>query len=68
MKAYKCDICDKYCDDVLTVHGISQPGSHRKYSSLENTSADCCEACYDEIMEKIAGMMSRPPKAGEESR
>lgn len=57
MKAYKCDICDHYCDDVLTIHGVRRPDSHKKYDHLEGTSADCCEACYDKVMGFIGESM-----------
>lgn len=56
MKAYKCDICGHYCDDVFTIHGITAPISHAKYYNGE--SFDCCERCYDEIMRKISDMKS----------
>ena len=58
MKAYKCDICQHYCDDVLTVHGISKPDTHKNYERLNGQSADCCGVCYDKIMERIAEMMN----------
>jgi len=51
-KAYKCDICKDYCEDVYTIHGIS-----REYSKLKDESVDCCEVCYRDIMLKISYMV-----------
>lgn len=59
-KAYKCDICGGYCDDVYTIHGISNPGSHKPYEKSEDKfSFDCCVTCYDEIMQGIQNVMQK---------
>ena len=61
-RAYKCDICGNYCEDVYTIHGVSTP-EHSFYDHLKGDSADCCKDCYDEIMVKIKKMIKL--KAGE---
>lgn len=53
----KCEICKKYCDDYFTISGVSKPKSHNIYENLSNTSANCCEWCYDKIMLRIAEIM-----------
>jgi len=50
IKAYKCDICNEYCDNVWTIQGISEPKTHIKMSRLNNANPECCEECYDKIM------------------
>lgn len=60
MKAYKCDICGCYCDDVITIHGVRRPGARKKYAHIDGTSADCCEVCYDKIMDFIFKSMHKP--------
>jgi len=57
MKAYKCDICNEYCDDVFTIHGISNPNDHTKLVEVPSGSADCCVSCYDDIMLHICNMI-----------
>lgn len=49
--AYKCDICKQYCDDVYTIHGVSEANTHKKIGGTG--CVDCCEHCYDEIMRRI---------------
>jgi hypothetical protein len=60
MKAYKCDLCKQYCDNVLTIHGVSEPYTHVPYKNQfcdDRLSMDCCEKCYDEVMLKIEELM-----------
>jgi Lar family restriction alleviation protein len=59
MKAYKCDLCFKYCDDVLTIHSIVRPYSHSVYDELNGQSVDCCEDCFDKIMAFIEPMIKK---------
>lgn len=56
-KAYKCDICGCYCDDVFALHGLSAPNTHNFTKNFPQGVADCCELCYDTIMQKIADMI-----------
>jgi hypothetical protein len=62
MKAYKCNLCKKYCNDVYTIHGISEPYIHRTLPN-GSQSVDCCETCYDKIMVVVAGLMGVHPYA-----
>jgi len=48
-KAYKCDICKEYCEDVFTVHGLSEPETHNV--GVFGVAVDCCEDCYNKICE-----------------
>lgn len=50
MRAYRCDLCKEYCDNVWSIHGLSQPETHLKICGIENTVGDCCKDCYDKIM------------------
>lgn len=58
--AYKCDVCQKYCDGVYTIHGVCTPHTHFKFTPSGST--DCCFACYEEIMQKIDGMRKPQPE------
>ena len=47
MKAFKCDICKEYCDDVFKVDGLSEPKTH--IIGRFGINLDCCVECYDKI-------------------
>jgi len=64
MKAYKCDICKEFCEDVFTIGGIQKPITHEKIEGLVKGEAECCPQCYDLIMGQIMRAMNRKEKPG----
>jgi len=53
MKVYKCDICGEYCNKALGIIGVFMPYTKMKYTHIASGCADCCEDCYNMIMEHI---------------
>ena len=51
-KAYKCDICGKYCDDIYEMSGISKPNLVY-YEDIEGGNAEVCKQCLVKIMEFV---------------
>lgn len=56
MKAYKCDMCGKYVDDVHAVNGICKP--NREYYGFAGHEGhlDLCSNCYSNLMSYIYGV------------
>lgn len=49
MKAYKCDVCGKYCDDTYEVTGFDVYEGFTKRKEVR----EICEDCYIDIKEYI---------------
>lgn len=56
MKAYKCDMCGKYVDDVYVVSGICKP--NREYYGFAGHEGhfDLCPNCHSNLMSYIYGV------------
>lgn len=54
MKAYKCDISNQYCEEVYTIHGISNPDTFTLYS--KGSSFECNKEVYEKIMRFIQNL------------
>lgn len=61
MKAYKCDVCKEYCDDVFTVEGLSEPITHvvGRFEKACINGLDCCPDCYDKICGFVCDLMDK---------
>lgn len=53
MKAYKCDMCGKYVDDVFSLNGISKPDFKYYDFCGPGTKFDFCENCFRGVMHYI---------------
>jgi hypothetical protein len=47
-KAYKCDVCKDYCDDIYKIEGLSEPETH-VVGRFGAFGLECCTKCYDKI-------------------
>ena len=57
-KAYKCDICGKFCDDCYNINGFDvYPSDFEERGYLDiNTKIeirDLCKSCYNDIEKYI---------------
>lgn len=57
-KAYKCDVCGKFCSDCYQITGFDiYPGDYveRGYSNVNEKTviSDICENCYNDIKSYI---------------
>ena len=59
MKAFKCDVCKEYCDDVYTISGLSEPVTHivGKFGKTCINGLECCNDCYDKICEFVCNLI-----------
>ena len=57
MKAYKCDICKKYCNDVYKVDELSEPKSHKYSDRFTKDGLECCPVCYDKICSFVTDLI-----------
>lgn len=65
MKAYKCDLCGKYVDDVAEIGGFyhSRVGSgHSGRYYDENKIKEICPDCYNKIEKSILELEIKPEK------
>ena len=53
MKAYKCDMCGKYADDVFSLNGICKPDFKYYDFCGPDTKFDMCENCFRNVMQYI---------------
>lgn len=53
MKAYKCDMCGKYVDDVFSLNGISKPDFNYYDFCRPDTKFDFCRNCFRDVMQYI---------------
>lgn len=53
MKAYKCDMCGKYVDDVYTVNGICKPDREYYGFAGHEGHLDLCSNCHSNLMSYI---------------
>lgn len=53
MKAYKCDMCGRYVDDVYSLSGISKPDFSYYDFCTPDTKFDFCENCFRDMMHYI---------------
>ena len=53
MKAYKCDMCGKYCDDAFALSGICKPDfSYYDFNKSER-EFHFCDTCFLNVMQYI---------------
>ena len=48
MKAFKCDLCGKYCSEVKRIGEKNEFGEKNEYGSIINEKEICFE-CYDSL-------------------
>lgn len=53
MKAYRCDMCGKYVDDVYSLSGISKPDLSYYDFCGPDTKFDFCRYCFRNVMQYI---------------
>ena len=57
-RAYKCDVCGKFCSDCYEINGFDiYPGDYAKrgYSNVNKKTviSEVCEDCYNDIKNYI---------------
>ena len=56
LKAYKCDLCLKFCDDI---HGVNLPPVIIDDQIIRSVW-DLCPACFDKLKDWVADMADDP--------